>query len=129
MTCAPFFVSPARKVDVSHPKNVSEIKKIASIIDDIGNTKNGDRFEALNDMIPGMISANRVPKVMIPNVISIIALVFMPWYAIKLNIKIKISEKNIFIHIRSIGRIYCIAPTTSIAIVMFPVISVAHPIR
>src|SRR3989338_6566185 len=77
-TFSPSIVSAARKVDVSHPKNVSAMKNIVIKMLDRGNTKNGEKLSGLNLKKPGMINANNVPKVIIPNAISITELVFIP---------------------------------------------------
>ena len=82
MTLRASFVSPARNVVVSQPKNVSEMKKIAIKIADVGKTKKGVKLDMLIFIKPGIIRVNNVTKVITANATSIVALVFIPRYAI-----------------------------------------------
>ena len=122
------FVSSARKETDSQPKKVSAIKNTAINIVDKGKTKKGWKLETFTPNSPGIIKIDIMVKVRIANVISIKALIFIPLYAMKLNIKMNKTEMSIFGRLISYGRRYWIAPTISMAIVTLPAIRVVQPI-
>ena len=128
ITFSGFFVSSARNVAVSHPKNVSAIKKIVMNNVEIGNTNIGSKFPGLNFNKFGTINASNVPIVINANVTNITALVFIPLYAIKLKINMNNKQIDNLTIVAGIGNKYCIAPTISMAMVIFPARIVTHPI-
>ena len=82
MTFLGFFVSSARKVTVSHPKNVSAMKNIAIRTADHECVKKGLNFPISMFMAPGKIRPNNETNVIMANATNITALVFIPLYAI-----------------------------------------------
>jgi hypothetical protein len=81
ITRAPSFVSAARNVAVSQPKKVSAMKKIVMKTMEGGFTKKGIKFPMLISKKLGMMRPNTAMRVMNENDTNIIALVFIPLYA------------------------------------------------
>ena len=76
------FVSSAKKVADSHPKNVSWMKYIVMKIAEAGKTKKGVKFAGCSLNIPGIINENAAVRVIIENVTNMNEEVFIPLNAI-----------------------------------------------
>jgi hypothetical protein len=121
--------SSARKVGLSQPKKVSAMKKIASKTMYLGKGENGMKLAKFIWNKPGRMRANKVTRVIKANITSMVALSFIPLKAMKLKIRRKITEM-IIVGIGTLkGSKYLIAPTVSIANVIFAAMIVSQPIR